>query len=188
MSRPAEIAPTVARLLPGNWRHTTIESDDADKWRPAAIIKNDNTSGQKIRIQQHWQKADRLEIGGVIAGSIYKTPRITVAASRTAEAIAADIARRLIPDYLKAFERSAAEAEGRKSVHTDEALKLALLKKFLPEMSPGRNHSGRADQRCRFGNIGLNHDRTRVNVEGSFPFDLFVKFLATLPEEQEKHS
>tara|TARA_R110002072_G_scaffold54002_1_gene141969 strand:- start:25 stop:606 length:582 start_codon:yes stop_codon:yes gene_type:complete len=187
MNRPCEIAPTIARLLPGNWRFHQIESQRASEHRPGAVIQNDDRTALRIFLNQCWRDDKRLTISGPVPGQHTRYPqerRITVAASRSAEAIAGDINRRFLPGYLKACEAGEKFAEGRNAVERDKELKFSLLKRYLPEMR--ENRSSRLSHRCRFGQIDLSYDRERVHIDGQLPFDLFIAFLASLPEDDLK--
>lgn len=187
MNRPCEIAPTIARLLPGNWRFHKIESAKTPSFRPGAVIQNDDNTKRRIFLDQSWRDEKRLTVSGAIEGTTYRFPQgsrqITVAASRSAEAIAGDIGRRFLPGYLTACDVQGKAAEVREAVKRDKQLKLSLLKRYLPEMR--ENRSSRLSHRCRFGQIDLSYDRDGVHIDGILPFDLFIAFLAGLPVDPQ---
>jgi hypothetical protein len=102
----AEFAARVACWLPG-WRFDALEREG---FRLPQLI---GEHGARLEFRDAWNRKNMIRVAGLGAG--YRSPSINVSATREPRAAAADIGRRLIPDYLTAYaaerERKAAEAE-----------------------------------------------------------------------------
>ena len=180
-SRAQEIAPHVARMLPGNWRYNRLESELPQNYRGSAIIQNDDEPGKRFKILPYWQVTGRLCFLGCHPNTNDFSPferTITVSAQRSADAIAGEIARRFLPDYLTEYARKTAQAEKHNARAADHTHKMNLIKKFLPETRPIHHLS--ENFHTRFGDIQLSWDQKEVRIRGHIPFDQFVVFIAGL--------
>ncbi|MBO6570795.1 MAG: hypothetical protein JJ960_18760 [Kordiimonadaceae bacterium] len=185
-SRAQEIAPHVARMLPGNWRYNRLESELPQNYRGSAILQNDDEPGKRFKILPYWQASGRLCFLGCHPNANDFSPferTITVSAQRSADAIAREIARRFLPDYLTEYARKTAQVEERNARAADAANKINLVKKFLPETRPVQHSTERFH--TRFGDIQLSWDQKEVLIRGHIPFDQFVAFIASLPPHAE---
>lgn len=101
----AEFAARVACWLPG-WRYDALEREG---FRLPQLI---GEHGARLEFHVNWKSKGMVSVRGMNAG--YRSPSIGISLTRDPKAAAADIQRRLIPEYLKQYaeerERKATES------------------------------------------------------------------------------
>jgi hypothetical protein len=111
----------VAKYLGKEWYLKTRGEDDPTNY--AEITRED---GATITVKTVWNKKDRWQFRGSLTHEQSKEMRswgesvtITVAKERGPAVAAAEITRRLLPEYLKQREELTAKAEKTKQYHAD---------------------------------------------------------------------
>ena len=145
MSPEETKARTIAALLPGRWRYAPIRSTIERDWfkhrtnpksldRLELVIQCDDNQGRALELRTCWEDESRFKIAGFLGDQTTRAS-ITVAQSRSAKAIAADIERRLLPDYEKAF-TDWQEHERRRAVDLETfEIKERLLMQTFPHIT-----------------------------------------------------
>lgn len=109
-----DIAADIAPHLRGGWQPAKT-----DATRNSSALLIDDATGYALYFRQQWDKPDRIEISGTHNYHGYQTyrtpPRITQAATRSPRDAARDIARRLLPRYVKWFEQVTADVKAHRA-------------------------------------------------------------------------
>lgn len=192
-------ARTIAACLPGRWRYAPLRSEIQENWykhrdNPKAadrydlIIQEDGNQGRAINLRSAWEDESRFCVTGCL-GQSRTSHRITVAQSRPAKAIAADIARRLLPDYAKAFEEWQADQAEKDRCQQQLDLQMAFLRSQWPKM---RDYAhGSSEMRLGIGNgITLKIYPYKYNgevyLDGKVSMETAVKILKLIDAEKER--
>ena len=122
---------TIAHLLPGAWRFIASESwlNKVEQYRERLVIRNDDDRTQEIHLQDDWKDADRWRVWG---NHMSRDGGIGCAKSRGPEAIARDIERRFLPDYLKAHGEWRVNDKARGAAQAAYEIKRDLVLRTIP--------------------------------------------------------
>lgn len=172
-TQAAEFAARVACWLPA-WRFDSTQ----DSWWAELI----GEGGMRLEFRAAWNKNGMVTVYGKDAG--HPSPSINVSLSRDPRAAAADIERRLLPDYFARFE---AERE-RKAVEAERQNKVDLIAGCFERLGLERSRNS-----CSTHEIMLHgfcratvHYHGDCRLEVSLPADLAIKlagFIKQLHEE-----
>ena len=123
------LAERVAESLPGNWSVDPFP----ENWGRAGAYLREERSQAVLVLGESQEYADRSKNKLTIVGdyprdrrgqvSQARRPKITVSAAKTAAQIAADVQRRLLPEYLPLLERKLASS-ARQSEHEEKTADL----------------------------------------------------------------
>jgi hypothetical protein len=175
-----ELAQEIAKCLPGQWEVL----QDPNNWSGVGIK---GPKEQQLQIKEPWNNKDRLEIRGSFDYSLsaclpYGKDRekteITVAKSKTAEQIAHDITKRLLPAYERMLVKC---KEGKARDDKYKADKEAVITSVL-EAIPGATRHPHEDtvywHKPSYGRAICSTDR--VQLEISLSPDKAVELLKQL--------
>lgn len=193
-------ARTIAACLPGRWRYAPLRSEIKEgfhswgkhKENPLAhynlIIQEDSNQGRAIRLRTCWKDETRFSVSGCLGnGSTHQ--HITVAQSRPSKAIAADIARRLLPDYEAEFQKWQADQAEKDRCKQQLDLQMAFLRSQWPGLHDYSHGSG--EIRLGVGNgISLKIYPYKYNgevyIDGKVSMETAVKILKLIDAEKER--
>lgn len=167
----------IAPFLKGVWRYHHLEERNSAGYGDRAVLLCAAHPEIHITIRPCWNKAERFRIGGSFPyGRFDKT--ITVSAERPAEAIAADIARRLVPDLLADSAIKRMEQEQRTRELEAYKVKIDLVRSIVPDMRKiyRQDLTGYDDQFCMSdGKIRTSKHSARLEI--TLPYDTLIKVL-----------
>ena len=188
-----EIAQSVAPRLSGSWKYNALLTEEHScGWLKLAVVTDNSQPGRAIQFREDMNQRSRVAISGSlpkISGShVRSSTRITVNPARSGKAIAGDINRRLLPDYLEAWNLRMAEIGNQTEQDEVFLQKIHLLQSFLPDLSPqGRNAVSAQDFRFRladeiYGKITMGRYYENYRVELTLDFERLVKLAAVIKE------
>lgn len=181
------IAKEAAPFIDGNWRYHRLKSECHRQGWPT--VTNDDQPGRAITFRAAWHARGRITIHGSLPGffgSRDSTRDITVAPHRTGKSVAGDINRRLLPDYLKAWdERTAALAEDREA-QARHAQKVRLLEPVLRNLRPrfgGTDIEGADEFLHELGSLKLWRNAGRADLTLEINYEDLIRVLYFLEAE-----
>lgn len=191
-NRIVEIAEQAAPFITGAWRFNRLASEKrSSEWRTIAVISDDEQPGRTIDLRPDWNKSGRIAISGSMPDNSYYQGHITVSDQRSGKAIAGDINRRLLPDYLRCWSKRHADhvERARKAVEFEQ--KRYLLSQILPGFRDGYAHGSEERFYFEAGNDGLRgkvqmykyYSEDTATLEVRLTFDQLVKLAAFISGE-----
>jgi hypothetical protein len=172
-----ELAKDIAAFLTGSWSAQPLDSDG--DWR--AYVNGAN--GEKLFLSNTWAGKGRIYASGILPGNRSFQDGITVTATKSAQQIARDIERRLLPVYQPALEK-AKQAE--RDENAAEQARLATIAEVetIIELPFTADHTGkRASRYVEAGVIRVEYaDRVEIERFHSVTLDQFRRIVAAVPE------
>lgn len=136
-SRTEQLAVAVAPLLTGAWRFN-CKASESDGWADRLTISDDSEPGRVILFAPFSKSGEkRIEIYGRLPKYVYgsfSTDHMTVSESRSPLAIAHDINRRLIPDYLKKWDEQKAAINRHQREAAEHLQKIELVRRAVVKL------------------------------------------------------
>ena len=172
-----KLAELTAPFLKG-WRFNRVLSKGADSWRPIATFSNDDR--ETFLMCTHWRNESRFKIYGE-----HSQHSITVAQNRAPQAIAGDIQRRFLPQYLDDVAKYRQDQANRKASQATERLQYDLMEKACGELKEHWNHQHKT--RFEGGFFSFGYNETSNNIEfNSLTFDEMLKLAFFYKSLKEK--
>jgi hypothetical protein len=182
------IATEAAPFINGAWRFNNTFTSQCHR-QGCAVLSDDRQPGRAIEFFASWSAKDRITIKGTLpslgAHDRY-TNQITVAPHRSGKAVAGDINRRLLPDYLDAWTKRQAEIAADRARVDLHKIKLDMIKSYCPELRAryGGKLEDTHDLRTRFGELRLWYQSQRADLTLALSFDDLIRVLHFLKAEE----
>jgi hypothetical protein len=176
-----ELTQGVAPLLPGQWRYNHLAEKRSDvRHANEAILNDDIQPGRQLVFRPCWDSPGRIRIAGSLPQGLSKT-HITVSEERTPAAVAGDITRRLLPDYLAEWKDTETRRRERESEMELYRHQVDLLRRFVPEFHQlyNRTLSGADEFHFQDGSVQL-YSNYKASLQLSLPFEDLVRVLMAL--------
>lgn len=184
MERLFTLAQSVAPLLTGEWRYNRLAEERRDYAHGnRAVISDDTKPGRRIVLRPCWRVAHRIEVYGELPSDRSSQTKITVSPKRSARAVASDINRRLLPDFLKEWEQAEAYHEKRTAELERYRHQVDLLKRFVPDfrlLHGGQDLRGDDEFSVPHGTLRMYAGDYQATLKLSLPFEDLVKVLMLL--------
>ena len=183
MSRLHDIAQGAAPLLDGQWRYNRLPAESTQThWGNRATLFDATRPGRQIVFCAIWNRPERIEIYGSLPERYSSKTRITVGQGRDIPAIAADIGRRFLPDYLREWDEAEAAKRQRAETMALYSHQVDLIRRIAPDFRQAYTQelTGCDEFYFKGGKVRLSSGGYDAHLELSLSFDELVRVLMFL--------